>query len=520
MPRKRVSMRHIDEVLRLSAQGLSQHEISRSVGISRTSVRNYLERAQRAELSWPLPETLDSAALEERLFRRSAEEYRPGRPEPDWLEVHREHKRGKHVTLQLLHLEYKQTYPDGWGYTQFCTHYHRWLGRQDVVMRLEYAAGERMFVDFAGDTVPITDPDTGEIWNAQIFVSVLGASGYLYAEATRSQDLASWLGAHVRALEFYGGSARVLVPDNLKSGVTKACWYEPGLNASYLELARAYSVAILPARPARPQDKGAVEAGVHVAENWVLAPLRKRRFFSLGELNVAIAEQVAIVNNRRFRGQPISRRALFEELERGALQPLPATRYEFALWKPAKVNIDYHVEFDTRFYSVPYRLAREAVEVRATAQVVEIFYRSRRVTSHVREYGRRRFITKPEHMPAAHRAHLEWTPSGLVAWGRSVGPAVAELVETILNTRPHPEHGYRACLGLKRLVKRYGPERMTGACERALATGGISYSSVHAILKNGLDRVPVVVDTSSKVVPIHHANLRGSAYYQQALLEA
>ncbi len=513
-------MRHIGEVLRLAAHGLSHHEIGRSVGISRTSVSNYLARAQQAGLSWPLPEDLDSAALEARLFRRSADEYRSGRPEPDWLEVHREHKRGKHVTLQLLHLEYKQAHPEGWGYTQFCAHYHRWLERQDVVMRLEYTAGERMFVDFAGDTVPVTDPETGESWQAQVFVSVLGASGYLYAEATRGQDLASWLGAHVRALEFYGGTPRLVVPDNLKAGVTRSCWYEPGLNASYLELARAYRLAILPTRPARPQDKGAVEAGVQVAEHWVLAPLRKRRFFALGELNVAIAEQVARVNQRPFRGQASSRRALFEELERAALQPLPATRYEFALWKPAKVNIDYHVEFDTRSYSVPHRLVREAVEIRATAGIVEVFHRSRRVASHAREYGRRRFITNPDHMPAAHRAHLAWTPSKLVAWGASIGPPVAELIETILTSRPHPEHGYRACLGLKRLVTRYGPERLAAACVRALATGGTSYGSVQAILTNGLDRVPLVSEPPTNVVPLQHANLRGPAYYQQTLMEA
>ncbi len=513
-------MRHIEEVLRLAAHGLSHHEISRSVGISHTSVGNYLERAKQAGLSWPLPEELDSAALEARLFKRSAEEYRSGRPEPDWLEVHREHKRGKHVTLQLLHLEYKQAHPDGWGYTQFCAHYHRWLGRQDVVMRLEYAAGERLFVDFAGDTAPITDPETGEVWQAQVFVAVLGASGYLYAEATRSQDLASWLGAHVRALEFYGGAPRLVVPDNLKSGVTKSCWYEPGLNASYLELACAYGLAILPTRPARPQDKGAVEAGVQVAEHWILAPLRKRRFFSLGELNAAIAEQVASVNDRPFRGQLTSRRALFEELERAALQPLPTTRYEFALWKPAKVNIDYHVEFDARWYSVPHRLVREAVEIRATAGTVEVFHRSRRVASHVRGYGRRRFITNPEHMPASHRAHLEWTPSKLVAWGASIGPAVAELVEAILQDRPHPEHGYRACLGLKRLAKQYGSERLAAACKRALASGGTSYSSVQAILNGGLDRVPLVIEPPANVVPIQHANLRGPAYYQQLLMEA
>jgi transposase len=396
-------MRHIGEVLCLAAQGLSYHGISCSVDISRTSVHNYLERAQRAGVSWPLPENLDAAELEARLFKRDEDANRPGRPEPDWVEVRREHKRGKHVTLQLLHLEYKQAHPDGWGYTQFCRHYKQWLGHQDVVMRLEYAAGERMFVDFAGDTMPITNSETGEVWDAQIFVSVLGASGYLYAEATRGQDLASWLGAHVRALEFYSGSPRVVVPDNLKAGVSKACWYDPEVNPSYLDLARWYSLAVLPTRPARPTDKGAVEAGVQTVERWVLAPLRKRRFFSLGELNAAIAERVASVNERPFRGQASSRRALFAEVERCALQPLPPTRYEFAIWKTAKVNIDYHVEFDMHLYSVPYRLVRETVEVRATATVVELFHRGRRVASHMREYGRRRFITNPEHMPAAHR---------------------------------------------------------------------------------------------------------------------
>ena len=513
-------MRRITEVLRLAAQGLSYRQIAHSVGIGASTVQGYLKRAQRAGISWPLPDDLDADALEARLFTRGADDYRSDRPTPDWLAIHRERRRGKHVTLQLLWLEYKQTYPDGWGYTQFCTHYHRWLERQDVVMRLEYPAGERMFVDFCGDTLLITDPDTGEVWEAQVFVSALAASGYLYAEATGSQDLAAWLGAHVNALEFYAGAPRVVVPDNLKSGVTKACWYDPELNPSYLDLAQHFSVAVLPTRPYHPRDKAAVEAAVQVAERWVLAPLRKRRFFSLGEANAAIAEQVRSVNTRRFRGQDLSRRALFEKLERPALQPLPPQRYEFAVWKPAKVNIDYHVEFADRYYSVPYQLAREAVEVRATARVVEVFHRGRRIASHVREYGRRRFSTKPEHMPASHRAHLEWTPSKLVAWGASIGPPVAELIDTILTTRPHPEHGYRACLGLKRLVKRYGGERVSAACRRALAIHGASYRSVESILKNGLDRIPVVVDPAPKIVHIQHANLRGPAYYQQLLLEA
>ncbi|MPZ13491.1 MAG: IS21 family transposase [Chloroflexi bacterium] len=513
-------MRQITEVLRLAAQGLTYRQIGQSVGISASTVQGYLDRARRAGVRWPLPEDMDGAGLEARLFKRSDEDTRSGRPEPNWLAVHRERKQGKHVTLQLPHLEYKAVHPDGWGYTQFCAHYHRWLGRQHVVMRLEYAAGERMFVDFCGDTMPITDPDTGEIAQAQVFVSVLGASGYLYGEATAGQDLVSWLNAHANALEFYRGSPRVVVPDNLKAGVTKACWYDPELNPSYLELARHYAMAVLPTRPYHPRDKAAVEAAVQVAERWVLAPLRKWQFFSLGELNAAITEQVAFVNDRPFRGQKTSRRQLFEELERAALQPLPPTRYELATWKPAKVNIDCHVECAEHYYSVPYQLAREAVDVRATARVVEIFHRGRRVASHLRAYGRRRFITNPDHMPAAHRAHLEWTPSRLVVWGRSVGPAVAELIETILSTRPHPEHGYRACLGLMRLVKHYGRERVQAACERALATGGVSYRSVDTILKNGLDRVPVGGEGPVPGAPIQHANLRGPAYYQQTLEEA
>jgi transposase len=513
-------MRQITEVLRLAAQGLSCRQIGQSVGISPSTVQGYLKRAQAAGVSWPLPDDVDAVVLEERLFKREVDAYRPGRPEPDWLDVHRERKQGKHVTLQLLWLEYRQVHADGWGYTQFCAHYHRWLERQDVVMRLEYPAGERMFVDFCGDTLPITDAETGEIWQAQVFVATLAASGYMYVEATGTQELAAWLSAHVNALEFYGAAPRLVVPDNLKSGVTRACWYDPELNPTYLELARHFALAILPTRPDHPRDKAAVEAAVQVAERWVLAPLRKRRFFSLGEANAAIAEQLRIVNQRRFRGQDLSRRTLFEQLERPALRPLPQMRYEFAIWKPAKVNIDYHIEFAERYYSVPHQLVREAVEVRATARVVEVFHRGRRVTSHAREYGRRRFITKPEHMPAAHRAHLEWTPSKLVTWGTSIGPPVAELIEMILRTRPHPEHGYRACLGLMRLVRRYGGDRVSAACKRALATGSISYGSVDAILKNGLDRVPVVVEASPKVVPIQHANLRGSSYYQQLLIEA
>ena len=336
-------MRQITEVLRLAAQGLSYRQIGQSLNVSPSTVQGYVKRAQRAGLSWPLPDDLDGLALEERLFKRSEEELQPGRPEPDWLEVLRQRKRGKHVTLQLLWLEYKEAYPEGMSYTQFCVHYRRWRGRQDLVMRFEYVAGERMFVDFCGDTLPITDPETGQPWQACVFAGALGASGYLYVEATGGQDLACWLGAHVNALTFYGGAVRAIVPDNLKSGVTKACWYDPELNPGYRDLAEHFGMAVLPARPYHPRDKAAVEAAVQVTEHWVLAPLRNRQFFSLVEANAAIAEQLAMVNDRPFRGQPVSRRALFDELERAALQPLPSVPFELADWKSGKVNIKWGV---------------------------------------------------------------------------------------------------------------------------------------------------------------------------------
>ena len=507
-------MRRITEVLRLKAAGMSNRDIAASVGTGKTTVYEYLVRAESAGLSWPLPEGLDEAALEAKLFPPPSGELAARRPVPEWREVHRELKRGRHVTLRLLWLEWKEDHPEGWGYSQFCLHYQRWLGGQDVVMRLTYAAGERMFVDFSGDKAGWVDPETGEACSAEVFVAVLGASGLLYAEATRGQDLASWVGAHVHAWAFYGGVAEVTVPDNLKAGVTKACWYDPELNPSYAELARHFGTVVLPTRTAHPKDKAAVEAGVLSVERWVLAPLRNRRFFSLAELNAAIATQVAWLNGRAFRGEVTSRRELFEELEAKALKPLPAESFELAEWKKATVNIDYHVEFDGRYYSVRYQLVRQPVEVRATASTVEVLKGGRRVASHAREYGRRRYVTVPDHMPASHRAHLEWTPSRLISWAGTISPATATLVEKILASRAHPEHGYRACLGLMGLARRYGNERTGAACERALAVGAISYTSVKSILAEGLDRVPLPTPAQAPPPP-EHENLRGADYWAE-----
>jgi transposase len=507
-------MRKINEVLRLRAAGLSVREIARSTGAGRTTVFEYLVRADAAGLSWPLPEGMGDDEVEAVLFPPLTAALAERRPTPDWRDVHRELHRGRHVTLRLLWLEWRQDQPEGWGYTQFCVHYQAWLGAQDVVMRLDFPAGARMLVDYAGDKVPVVDPGTAEVADAEVFVALLGCSGLIYAEASMSQDLASWLMAHVHAFEAYGGVTEATTPDNLKSGVTRACYYDPDVNASYAELARHYGTVILPTRAAHPRDKAAVEAGVLQVERWVLAPLRNRTFFSLAELNRAIRQKVAELNNKAFRGAPTSRRELFEELERPALKPLPAQRYELAEWKKVTVNIDYHVEFDKHYYSVPYTLVRQKLELRATKETVEVYKGGRRVASHAREYGRRRYITDPAHMPASHRAHLEWTPSRLVDWAATVSPHAAALAQKLLESKPHPEHSYRACLGLMGLARRYGNARLGAACARALASGALSYTSVKSILVEGLDRVPVPVASPAPVPPVHE-NLRGGSYYAE-----
>jgi transposase len=335
-------MRKISEILRLRAQGMSVADIATSCGAGRTTVYEYLARAESAGIGWPLPEDLDEEALEERLFPPPSAELAARRPVPDWRAVHGELKK-KHVTLRLVWLEWREDNPDGWGYSQFCWHYGQWLAGQDVVMRLSYPGGERMFVDFSGDTAEWAEAESGEVHKAEVFVAVLGASGMVYAEATRGQDLGSWVAAHMNAWQAYGGVTTLTVPDNLKAGVTKACYYDPEVNPSYAELAAHYQTVVLPTRARHPRDKAAVEAGVLSVERWVLAPLRNRRFFSLGELNAAMAERVAWLNGRPFRGEPASRAELFAELERPALKPLPGQRYELAAWKKVTANIDYHL---------------------------------------------------------------------------------------------------------------------------------------------------------------------------------
>jgi transposase len=505
-------MRKIREVLRLKWDcGVSNRRIAQSCAIGRPTVTEYLRRAAQAGLSWPLPAELDDAALERRLFPRPASLPVGLRTVPDWSVVHQELKR-KGVTLFLLWQEYKATCPEGYQYSAFCVHYRAWRGTRDVVMRQSHRAGEKLFVDYCGPTVPVLDGSRGELRFAQIFVAVLGASNYTYAEATWTQTLPDWIGSHVRAFTFFGGSPALLVPDNLKSAVTRAHRYEPDLNPTYQEMAAHYGVAVLPARAGRPRDKAKVEAGVLLVERWILARLRHQTFFSLTELNQAIAQWLAALNRRSFKKLPGSRQAWFETLERPALQPLPDTPYDYAEWKQVRVNIDYHVEVEGHYYSVPYQLVKQALDVRIGAQVVECLHQGKRVASHRRSRRKGRHTTVAEHMPRAHQQYAQWTPQRLVRWAQQSGVATARVIEAILASRPHPQQGFRSCLGILRLGKTYGDARLEAACQRALVLGALSYRSIESILKRGLDRT-LLPEPAPTAAIIDHPNIRGPEYY-------
>jgi len=506
-------MRKIKEVLRLHSLGLKQRQIARSCSIGQSTVSECLKAAETAGLLWPEVSGWDEARLAAALIPKASPEPEPiRRPAPEFASIHRELQRHKHLTLQLLWEEYRANHPGGYGYSRFCEIYQHWRRKQEVVLRQEHRAGEKLFVDYAGQTIVVQDPANSEFRQAQIFVAVLGASNYTFAEATWTQGLGDWIGSHVRAFEFYGGVTGIVVPDNLKSGVTKACRYEPGVNLTYEEMAQHYGVAVVPARPRKPRDKAKAEAGVLLVERWILAALRKRTFFSLGEVNEAIAELLIRLNERPFRKREGSRQSLFETLDRPALQPLPAERYQYGEWKTVRVNIDYHVELDLHWYSVPYQLTQHQVEIRATETTVEIFHKGTRVASHARSHAANRHTTIHEHRPKAHQRHLEWTPSRIVEWSGKIGPAAAQVVERILTGKRHPEQGYRSCLGIIRLGKKYPHARVEAAAQRALTLNVCSYKSLKSILENNLDR-QAPESAPEPQPPLDHSNLRGPDYY-------
>ena len=506
-------MHKIKAVLRLAGLGLSQRQIALSCQIGQATVSDYLRLADQAGLRWPDVADWDEDRLLAALSppQRTAPVWRKT-AEPDFAAMRRELQTYKHLTLQLLWQEYREQHPEGYGYSRYCSLYRAWLKRQDVVLRHEHRAGEKLFIDYAGDTIAVHDPATGEVRQAAVLVAVLGASNYTFAEATWTQGLADWIGSHLRAFEFFGGLPEIVVPDNLKSGVTRACRYEPDINRTYEEMAAHYGVAVIPARRMKPRDKAKVEAGVLVVERWIMAALRKRKFFSLGEVNAAIAELLTRLNDRPFRKMDGTRRSLFEALDKPALRALPAERYQYGDWATARVNIDYHVVFEGHFYSVPYRLVQEQVEIRSSAGTVEIFHKGVRVASHVRSRESNKATTADEHRPKSHQRHLQWTPSRLVEWGRTVGPLTAELLERILASKPHPEQGFRSCLGIIRLGDKYGKQRVEAAARRALAHHTYSYKSVESMLRRHLDSLPEPAAAEPQP-PLDHPNIRGSEYF-------
>lgn len=514
MPAQRVSMRKIREVLRLrNTTELSKRQIGRAVGIGATAVGEYIGRAIAAGVPWPVPEEIDDAELERRLFPAQLPSSTL-REMPDLERVHRELRR-KGVTRMILWQEYKLTHPDGYNYSRFCDLYREWQGMLDMPMRQRHTPGERMFVDYTGMTMPIIDATTGEVRAAEIFAANIGASSFVYCEATESQSTTDFIGAHVRCFDAIGGVPQIVVCDNLKTGVTKAHRYDPIVNRGYSEMADHYGVAIIPARAYKPRDKAKVESTVQVVEQSILAPLRDRNFFSLAELNAAIAPLLIALNDRPFQKQPGSRRSVFEELDRPALRSLPPSRFELAEWKKARVNIDYHIDVLGHYYSVPYKYVRAQLDVRITATSVECFDGRSRIASHMRDHRRGQHTTLSEHMPEKHRRYAECTPELITQWAARIGEAMTQLLARIVESRAHPEQGYRTCLGILRLSKVYGDERLESAARHALAIGSKTYPSVESILKNGIDLRPNDRHALTHAPLVTHDNIRGPQYYGQ-----
>jgi transposase len=511
MAQNKLSMHQIQEILRLKHQNkLTVREIARSCGLPASTVGDYLQRAAAAHITWPLPEGWSEKELLQKLMATPVEQTSVGAASPDWANLRKELGR-KGVTLRLLWQEYLQADPQGYGYSRFCELYRRWADTLDPVLRQVHHPGEKLFVDWAGQKVEIHNAQDGSIAEAHLFVAVLGASNKTYAEAFADEKLGSWITAHCHAYAFFEGVARITVPDNLKTGVVRPCRYEPLLHRSYQEMGEHYGTVIIPARPKKPRDKAKVEVGVQIAERQILATLRDQRFFQVSELNAAMAPLLAKLNAQPFAKLEGSRNSWFETLEKGQLLPLPSTPFVLASWSKAKINIDYHAVVEDHFYSAPSHLIHQHVDVRLTDQTVEFFVEGKRVAAHLRSALRGRFTTVEAHRPKSHQKYLEWTPSRILEWVKTIGPDCAKLVEKIMAERPHPEQGFRSALGIIRLAKAVGHERMEAACRRALHFGTHSYVSIKSILQNNLEAQTLVQE-----LPLPspaHDNLRGGPYY-------
>jgi transposase len=515
MATPRLPMKNIREILR---QKWVLHRTHRDIASSKTiglgTISKITDAAKRAGLTWEAVQALSDEELEERVYGTPATA-NATKALPDFAAIHVERRRPG-VTLALLHVEYAEASPDGYRYTQFCELYRAWVKRRGLTMRIDHVAGDKVFVDYSGKKLHIVDRTTGECLPVELFVGVLGASSYTYAEATMTQRGPDFIASHTRMLEYFGGVSAAIVPDQLKSGVSRSCWYDPKIQRTYEAMAEHYGTTVMPARPGKPRDKAKVEVAVQVVQRWILARLRNETFYSLDELNARIDELLEILNTRPMKKYgSVSRRELFERIERRELRPLPAERFAYCEWKTCRVNIDYHVDVEHHFYSVPHTLVGEAVDARYTVSTVEVLHKGKRVAAHARSFKPGKHTTVPEHMPKAHQKHLQWTPSRIIDWARETGPKTAELAETIMRERRHPEQGYRSCLGILRLGKTYGPERLEAACARALVARARSYGHVESILKNGLDRIPLPENPDDQPQPRNavHENIRGPHYY-------
>jgi len=511
-------MKKIRDLLRLKFSAkLNHRQIGKALNISPGTVSYYTQAAQTAGITWPIPEDMNHDALIAKI-EPVAKQLRNPQSKwvmPDWSAVQKDLS-VKHMTLKLLWEDYAKLHPEhAYSYTQFTRHYKSWSKKQRLTMRLEHRAGEKAFVDYAGTTLPIYSRHTNNIdFKAQLFVMALGYSHYTFAYASRSQTLSDWIDAHKRAFRFFGGAPLILVPDNLKAGVTDSCQFEPEANPTYAELAEHYNSAIIPARPRTPQDKSIAENAVLLSSRWVIARLSKQKFYSLNALNKAISELLIALNHKPFQKRQGSRHQQFIEIEKAKLSSLPDKEYEFATLKYQTVPSDYHVRIENHYYSVPYTLVGETVLCRYTQSTVEILHAHQRRASHLRSFEKDRKTTLSEHMPKAHQLYQQWTPQVFLEWAEQIGSGVYNVAHTSIHTKTHPELCSKLHFGLKQLCKRFQAKRLNQACRRALVLGCIEFKSIKSIFEKGLDKIPHLQALTAPITPPHN-NLRGPHYYQQ-----
>jgi transposase len=508
---ERKTMRRIKECLRLYFElKVSQAAIARALQIARSTVGDYIERARKCGKPWAELNALNEEQMEALLFTGQQQKTDEPRPLPDWNEVHKELHSKSYMTLRVLWEEYVKTHPDGYSYPRYIVLYRQWAQRLKVYMRQRHIGGEKLFVDYSGKKPKIRDFRTGEEREAELLVMAWGASQYIYAEAQESQQLPCWIMGHRRGYEYFGCAPHIEVDDNLKSAVTKACRYDPDVNLTFTEFATHYGVAVIPARPRKPKDKPKAENAVLLVQRWILACLRHRVFYSVAELNRAIIELLEVFNDKQMQRLPKSRRQLFEELDKPNALPLPAEPFVYREWSFPTVAFDYHIEVDHHFYSVPWTLAKKKVSVRTTENAVEVFHHQDRVALHLRSRAEYQYTTLTEHMPPAHQKYAEWTPARIFKWAQEIGPATHKLIEKVIKTKFHPQQGFRPSMGILRLGKTYGNDRLEAAAVIALTFGFVRVQQITDLLRNGRDKQAKQGPTATVK---NRVNIRGRGYY-------